>query len=239
MTEIRQPQDDTTLYRTCVYPFVLFLLFNLLQAIAESALQWEHPDAAWWQRAPEMWLYPLQTLVCAAYLWHVRRGIRWDGTPGTCLLGALLGLVGIGAWLVPYAAGWVQAEGGFQPELIFGVGNIAVPLEYALRFARAVIVVPLVEELFWRGFLQRWCINRDFPQEVPIGSHSWFAYAGTTAGFMLIHVAADYPGAFVYGTLTYALVVRTRRLMPAVVMHAVANLVMGICAIGCDLPHLW
>lgn len=239
MATILQPQSDAALYRTYVYPFVLFLAFNLLLAMVEGAIEWDHPDADWWRRAPEMWLYPLQTLVCAGYLWYVRRGIRWDGNLRTCLLGVLFGLVGIGAWLVPYVAGWVPAEGGFQPERIFGEGSVAVPVEYALRFARAVIVVPLVEELFWRGFLQRWCINRDFPQDVPIGSHSWFACLVTTGGFMLIHVTADYPGALIYGLLTYFLVVRTRRLMPAVIMHAVANLVMGICAIGCNLPHLW
>lgn len=239
MRAIHQSNGDAALYRSCVYPFVLFLGFNLLLSAVQVVLAWEHPDAAWWQRAPEMWVYPLQTLVCAGYLWYVRRGIPWDVSLGSCLLGAGLGVIGIACWLIPYFTGWVPAGEGFDPVRVFGADSIMVPLEYVLRFARAVIVVPLVEELFWRGFLQRWLINRDFPQQVPIGSHSWLAYVGTTLGFMLIHVSADYPGALVYGSLTYILVVRTRRVMPAVMMHAVANLIMGICAIGCDLPHLW
>jgi CAAX prenyl protease-like protein len=31
-----------------------------------------------------------------------------------------------------------------------------------LRVARAVVVVPVVEELFWRGFLMRWIVQPDF-----------------------------------------------------------------------------
>ncbi len=230
---------DTLLYRNCVYPFVLFLGMNLLLFVAEGSLQWEHPDAAWWQQEPMLLIYPLQVLVCGAYLWYVRRGIPRDWSWRASALGALFGVVGIAAWLVPYVAGWIPAEGGFAPEEVLGQGTAATALQYGFRFARAVLIVPLVEELFWRGFLMRWCVNRDFPQTVPLGTHSWLAYVVTTAAFMLVHNPVDYAGAWVYGSLAYALVVLTRRLTPAFVMHAVANFIMGWCAVYCNLPHLW
>ncbi len=229
---------DAQLYRSCVFPFVLFLAFNALLA-AVAGMQWEHPEAPWWQREPRMWLYPAQTLACAGYLWHVRRGIRWDWALAPCLLGALLGVIGIALWLVPYVAGWIPAEGGFRPEAVFGAGHPAVYAEYALRFARAALVVPLVEELFWRGFLMRWCVNRDNPQDVPLGTPGRLAYGVTTLGFMLIHLPQDYAGAFIFGSLAYYVTVKTRRLMPAVTMHAVANAIMGACAVCCDMPQLW
>ena len=56
---------------------------------------------------------------------------------------------------------------------------------------------------------------------------------------MLAHNPADYAGAFLYGSIAYWVTVRTRALLPVIIMHAVANLIMGICAVGCDLPHLW
>ena len=56
---------------------------------------------------------------------------------------------------------------------------------------------------------------------------------------MLIHNPADWAGAFVYGTLTYILVIKTKRITPAIVMHGAANATMGICAICFNLPHLW
>lgn len=233
-------QTDRRLYRTCVYPLAMFMGFNLVLAFGGEAIKWDHPAAAWWQRAPEMLLYPLQTIVCGWWLWHVRKEIRWDWATTPCMLGALMGLIGIGVWLAPYFAGWIPDEGnGFMPEKVFGEGSALTIAEYALRFVRAAIVVAFAEELFWRGFLMRWCIDRDFPQNVPIGTHSHMAYIITTIGFMLIHSPADWAGAFIYGTLTYLLVVKTKRLTPAIVMHGTANAVMGICAICFNLPHLW
>ncbi len=213
--------------------------FSILLGVGGEYVQWDHPEAAWWQRAPEMLVYPVQTLVCLGWLWHVRREIAWDWNARACGLGAIFGVVGIGLWLVPYVAGWIPSEGGFRPERIFGAGTAATYAEYALRFVRAVVVVALAEELFWRGFLMRWCVNRDFPQSVPVGTHSWLAYGVTTAAFVLIHNPVDYAGAFLYGSLAYLLVVKTRRLTPAIVMHAVANAIMGACAVGFNMPHLW
>ena len=231
---------DSSLYRTSVYPLALFMGFSILLGVGGPMVEWDHPDAAWWQRAPEMLLYPIQTLVCGWWLWHVRREMQWDWNVRACSIGALLGVVGISLWLVPYFAGWIPNEGGgFEPERIFGEGTAATYAEYALRFARAAVIVPLAEELFWRGFLMRWCINRDFPQTVPVGTHSWLAYGVTTLAFMLIHNPVDYAGAFLYGSLTYLLVVKTKRLTPAITMHAVANAIMGVCAITFNMPHLW
>lgn len=233
------PGSDVQMYRTYVYPFVLFMGFTLLLSIVDTAVRWEHPDAPWWQQAPEMFIYPVQTLVCAGYLWHIRRGAEWGWSLRTAALGAVFGTVGIAAWLVPYFTGWIPADGGFSPERIFPGNTAAITAEYVLRFARAVAVVPLVEEFFWRGFLMRWCVDRDFPQRVAFGTPGWIPYIVTTVAFMAVHAPADYAGAFVYGTLAYYLTVRTRRLASVVVMHAVANLIMGLCAVYGNMPHLW
>lgn len=233
------PKTEAVLFRTYVVPFVLFLGFNLLLWAAESSWKWDHPTAAWYQRMPELWVYPLQVLVCGLYLWYHRRTAEWAAGLRPCLLGAAAGAVGIALWLVPYVAGWVPAEGGFRPEEVLGAGTAATYAAYACRFARAVLIVPFAEEFFWRGYLMRWCVNRDFPQDVPLGRGSWLAYAVVTGAFMLVHHPCDYAGAFLYGTLAYLLTVHTRQLVPVLVMHAVANLIMGICAVTCNLPHLW
>lgn len=231
---------DAGLYRTCVYPLAIFMGFSLVLAFGAEAIKWEHPEAAWWQQAPEMLLYPLQTIVCAGWLWHVRKETDWDWALKPCLLAVPFGLLGIAVWMLPYFAGWITDEGnGFMPEKVFGEGSALTMAEYAMRFARAAVVVPFVEELFWRGFLMRWCINRDFPQNVAIGTHSLLAYVVTTGAFMLIHAPADWAGAFIYGSLTYILVIKTKRITPAITMHAVANATMGICAVSFNLPHLW
>ena len=232
-------EGEGALFRTYAVPFIIFLAFNLLLWALEGAVKWDHPDAAWWQRMPELPVYALQVLVCAAYLWRVRHRVEWACRAASCLWGALVGVAGIALWLVPYVAGWVPQEGGFCPETVFGAGSAGTCAAYALRFARAVLIVPLIEEFFWRGYLMRWCINREAPHRVPLGTGSGLSYAVVTLAFMLVHNPADYAGAFLYGSLAYLLAVRTRRLTPVVVMHAVANLAMGVCAIELNLPHLW
>src|SRR5207249_5789235 len=42
----------------------------------------------------------------------------------------------------------------------------------AFRIVGAVLVVPVMEELFWRAFLIRWLVNEDF-KSVPVGTFTW------------------------------------------------------------------
>ena len=239
MSSHQTASGEAALFRACAGPFLVFLAFSLLLFVADGSWQWNHPSASWYQRAPEMLIYPLQVVGCAAYIWYIRKGIRWSASLKSCLLGVFAGVVGIAAWLTPYTAGWIPNEGGFEPELIFGENTAAIVIEYVFRFARAALIVPIVEELFWRGYLMRWCINRDFPQNVPLGQGSWLSYIVVTAAFMFAHNPVDYAGAFVYGSVAYLLVVRTKCLLPVILMHAVANLIMGVCAISLDMPQLW
>ena len=54
--------SEQKLFRTYVVPFVLFLALNLLLWCADASWAWDHPSVAWYRRAPEMWIYPLQVL---------------------------------------------------------------------------------------------------------------------------------------------------------------------------------
>lgn len=102
-------------------------------------------------------------------------------------------------------------------------------LTVLLRFFRMVIIVPLVEELFWRGFLMRFLQagDRSF-LTVPFGQHSWKTYWIVTLAVTLIHNPEDYLGAFVWGSLMYFLAVRTKSLGACVFMHAAGNLLLGL-----------
>ena len=55
-----------------------------------------------------------------------------------------------------------------------------------LRFARLVLVVPALEEIFWRGFLLRYLVREDFTG-VPIGTFTWMSFTVVALGFMLEH----------------------------------------------------
>jgi CAAX prenyl protease-like protein len=54
------------------------------------------------------------------------------------------------------------------------------------RALGAVLVAPLMEELFWRSFLMRWIDRRDFLSLTP-ASVSWFGVFASSAVFALTH----------------------------------------------------
>lgn len=240
---------ETDLLGTYVLPFGIFMGWTLLLQLAAPLVAWDHPAAPWWRQAPEQLVYPLQTLTAGWFVWRVRRRVEWRWSLPSTLWGVAAGLLGIAIWLVPaactrYAPDCLLAEahlttGGFDPEAVFGFRPGWIAAAYALRFVRAVVVVACVEELFWRGFLMRFFINRDHPQRVPIGTGSVLSWIGTTLAFMLVHQPADYPAAFLYGSLAYLLVMRTKSIAAAVSMHATANLVLGLAALMWHLPGLW
>ena len=64
--------------------------------------------------------------------------------------------------------------------------------------------------------------------EQSFGKFSWLSYLVITLLFMFAHSPSDYLGALAYGTLTYTLAVITKSLTACILMHAVANLVLGI-----------
>jgi CAAX prenyl protease-like protein len=110
----------------------------------------------------------------------------------------------------------------------------------AARFVRLVVVVPLVEEIFWRGFLMRWLIDPDRPfTATPFGTYAPRAVALTTAAFMLAHAPSDWFGALVFGLAMAWLAVRTKSLAACVAMHAVANLALGVYVMATRSWGFW
>lgn len=247
-SSLRSRKEDV--YSVYVLPFAVFLEFTLLLQFGRPLIEWDHPSADWWQRAPEQLIYPLQTLVAGWCVWRIRHRVAWDFTRRNILQGILFGVIGIAVWLIPafctiFSPKCALArpellETGFDPINAFGAEHTGLILCcYALRIVRAVIVVACVEELFWRGFLMRFLIDRDHPQQVDIGEPSLLSWGGTTLCFMLIHPLSDYPAAFVYGTLAWWLTVRTKSIGSAVAMHAVANLILALTALCFGLKGLW
>lgn len=218
-----------------IAPLALFMVLTELAGL----FRLENSAAPWYQRAPEHWVYPVQCLIVGMVLLGFRRHYTlapWKGLG----LAALLGAVGIVLWVLPstfYSEGqsgcweWLgvaQRLEGFEPDT-FDKNSIAWWLTVLLRFFRMVIIVPLVEELFWRGFLMRYLQagGRDF-RSVPFGQHSWKTFWIVTLAVTLIHNPEDYLGAFVWGSLMYLVVIRTRSLGACVLMHAVGNLLLGL-----------
>ncbi len=226
------------------------MVFMVLTQVA-SELRIENSALPWFQRAPEHWVYPMQCVIVGALLWAFRRHYTlapWRG------LGMAVGFacVGIAIWIAPSmiqqvkepswwqeCLGLVKRDEGFDPN-VFASGSVAWWSTVVMRFARMALVVPFVEELFWRGFLMRFVQAGDKPfMSVPFGKHTWRTFWIVTLAVMLIHQRADWLAAFVWGALMYALAVRTKSLGACVVMHATGNLLLGLYVMKTGLWGFW
>lgn len=90
-----------------------------------------------------------------------------------------------------------------------------------LRAIRAVAIVPVVEELFWRGWLMRWLISADF-EKVPLGT--WSASAFWIVALLFASEHGPYWDVGLAAGLLYNWwMVRTRSLGNLIAAHAITN----------------
>ena len=209
--------------RAYLAPIVVFFGFLFLVDLVKNKLGegYEH----WALSEPSHWIFPIQTLVCAAVLWKHRK--HYDFLPMKGFgFATLIGLIALGVWIAPQLAfAQPPRTDGFNPYR-FGDGWLFW-LNLTFRMLRMVIIVPLVEEIFWRGFLLRYLVRKEF-DTVPMGTFTWMSFGITTAGFCLEHSRPDWPAAIVTGVLFNFVAYRTRSLAACVLTHAVTNLVLAL-----------
>jgi CAAX prenyl protease-like protein len=130
-------------------------------------------------------------------------------------------------WIAPQELlGFAPRFDGFNPE-VFSGQPAAYWTTIAFRFLRLVVVVPLVEEVFWRGFALRYFISERF-YAVPMGAFSWFSFAVVTIAFGLSHSWADWIAALMTGALYNWVAYRTKSLTSCILAHAITNLLLGL-----------
>lgn len=246
--------DSALLTRAHVLPFGVFMGFLILLQLVGSFITWKHPDAPWWRQDPAQFIYPIQSVVCAVVLVIYWRCVTFSWSWKWSAAAVVFGAVGIGFWLLPTHlhdalgfsgdAGWLEKLGVKERRDGFNPGIFENPAAYwtslVFRFFRAVVIVALVEEIFWRGFVMRYVLDWEGDcWKQPFGKASWLSYGVVTALFMIAHAPVDWAGAFVYGSLTYLLCIWSKSLGACVVMHAVANLLMGLYIMNTGKYGLW
>ncbi len=104
------------------------------------------------------------------------------------------------------------------------------------RLAGASIIVPLLEELFWRSWLIRAIEGKDF-LSIPVGRPNLFAFAATAVLFALEHnlVVAGLVAGVIYNLLLY----RGKSVAQCVLAHAVTNLALGLWVMHTGNWQFW
>ena len=107
----------------------------------------------------------------------------------------------------------------------------------AFRFWGTAILVPIIEELFWRGWLMRYLINPDF-EKVPAGTYSAMA-VWTSAGLFATEHGPYWDVGLLAGLIYNLWMVRTRNLMDCMLAHAVTNACLAIYVAGFGHWEYW
>jgi CAAX prenyl protease-like protein len=154
-----------------------------------------------------------------------------------------LGLAVFVVWVAPDALipGW-RTHSLFQNSVIGHITTSIPPRELtslmlALRLARASLLVPVIEELFWRGWLPRWLQNSQFAR-VPLGQYTPFAFWATAILFGAEH-GPFWEVGLLCGIVYNWWMRRTRSLGDLILVHAVTNLALSVYIIFTERWMFW
>ena len=214
-----------------VLPIIVFGIFLLVES--------EFSQAKWL-------LSPLKYLATGLCLWWVRgefKTLSWRWSFWAILIGLVVVVQWVGMeeffkrnWrypALPVMGGendWDMTE-GFNPVDFFGGKGASFWLWIAFRMTGAVIVVPLMEELFWRGFLLRLLVGRYF-ERVELGEFTWFSCLAVAGLFALAH--PWYISAFICALFYNWLLYKTKSILACVVAHGLTNLLLWIYILRFD-----
>jgi CAAX prenyl protease-like protein len=124
------------------------------------------------------------------------------------------------SWL--FSNGFTGRVEGTLPEAARGDQLVLL-----LRFARAALLVPIVEELFWRAWLPRYMDRMDDFREVPLGQYSRASFLLTALLFASEH-GAMWDVGLAAGLLYNVWMQRTRSLGDLILAHGVTNACLSI-----------
>lgn len=201
--DLEVPPLSQDLAAAQIAPFLVFMVSGLLVNTF-----WQEPAVA----------YPLQAAMIAAALWVFHKPIlslEWRMDPVAVAAGVLVGL------------GWIiTAQSG---ETVAGLGDMgagALAGWVVIRVIGTSALVPVVEELFFRGYLLNFLKGETI---IRTGA----AVVISSLGFALLHGRIVEAG--VAGVIFALVVLRQGRVADAIVAHAVANAIIAIAAmIGGD-----
>lgn len=176
-------------------------------------------------------VYPVKTILVGAsivYFWNtLKKEISLSFSWLAVTSGVLVFII------------WVLSE-GLYPQIGYSEFN---PYEYtrgsgvyfiiAFRMIGAALIVPVMEEFFWRSFALRFAIESDF-KSIPMGQFSWFSFIFIAILFGFEHYRW-LPG--IIAGLVYAGVLYHRKnLFDSILSHSITNLLLGIYVLA---THSW
>ena len=217
-------------------PFLLFVLLTVAQGKFGAA------SAYWFYLAKTLagaWLifemWPFVTEMRWAFSWEaiaVGIGIfaAWVGISGDwATQDSLWVKLGISSAPKNLPAAW-------NPNAQFGTGSALAWLFIVTRILGSTLVVPPLEEVFYRSFLYRYIAQKDF-LSVPLNRFLPVPFLVTAAMFGFAH--NEWLAGIFCGVAYQWLVLRKNRLGDAMTAHAITNFLLGIWVVWRGAWNFW
>jgi CAAX prenyl protease-like protein len=177
--------------------------------------------------------------ILLAVFWKRYTSIRWN----FWWLGIIVGVIGIVQWvgmqtlLERSFERFKPDPDAFNPFTAFANDTIRWAF-IAIRIASAVIVVPVMEELFWRDYLWRQIIAPNDFRLAKVGEFEWPAFIIVAIAFATVH-GSWWPTAIVWGLMIGALLAYTKSLGACIIAHGLTNLLLAVYVLKYHAWHLW
>jgi CAAX prenyl protease-like protein len=186
------------------------------------------------------WLRFILPLVAIAAVSRDVLGVRFVSPLLSIALGVAVFVIWVGPEVVlpGYHHFWLFSNSvlGHPDSTATAAQKSDVPF-IVFRVLVSVIAVPILEELFWRGWMVRWLIDRDF-ERVPLGAYDAQAFWITAALFASEH-GSFWDVGLITGVIYNAWMLRTKSLWDCILMHAVTNACLAWYVLTYDKWMYW
>lgn len=189
--------------------------------------------STWKDLFPLSYVAKTLTVPIALYLfWPKFTRIRWD----YWWLGIIFGIIGLVQWVGMEKLlmsqdwlSWTRLSKNIVNEAFNPFTHFSSPATIwsfiILRWLGASLVVPVMEELFWRDFLWRSIVAPNDFKLARVGEFDRNALLIVPLFFATVHV--QWLTAVVWGLLVALLLLRTKSLGACIIMHGVTNFLLG------------
>ncbi|MDQ2900318.1 MAG: CAAX prenyl protease-related protein [Acidobacteriota bacterium] len=186
---------------------------------------------------------PLRFVLIGAILLIFSRHLlrsQFVNPTGSVLLGVAVFAIWIGPDLLfpGYRDFWLFSNGVMgHPVSSMDAGRKTDTWFLIFRVLTSVVTVPILEELFWRGWLMRWLIDHNF-ERVPLGS-----YTAESFWIVALLFASEHGSYWEVGLLAGVAynwwMIRTKNLWDCILAHAVTNACLAAYVIGWGRWQYW
>jgi CAAX prenyl protease-like protein len=236
MTETKRAPFDWKTSLPYVAPFVVFMIFT-------AGIE---PRAGAWYPA----VYGAKIVAVLALLiffWKQFEELRARPSFGAIAIGLGAGIIVFLEWAFVETPRGEASHGLIPPLPLMGAREGYNPFEkiesdaarlafISVRLFGLALLVPVMEELFWRSWLIRMVVREDF-KRVPMGTFTWASCLASAGLFALAH--PEWLSAFLCGLAYNFVLYRTKNLWACVVAHATTNLGLGIYVLATGTWVLW